>query len=165
VPAESGAHPVPGQAYATQRAMQLPQAVLESFDARFTDIYGQRGVEIVLTLIRDQRAAQRVIDPRVLAALAEAPMQFGVRADRPGRWQAYYAANHTFLELEWGDGAIFDLGPHGSSGILWFFPAEPDSLVLWLYLYVNGTWVPFDPNVAFPHRVESNGALRCWVPN
>jgi len=165
VPVESGAHRVVGQAYAPSSSPQVPQAILDAFTAQYSDIYGQRGVEIFVSLIRDRRVAQFVRDPELLAALAQAPMQFGVRADRLGRWQAYFPHDHTVLELGRGETAIFDLGAGGTSGILWFLPDQPASLILWLYLYVNGVWLPFDPSAAHPHQVETNGALRCWVPN
>ena len=58
-----------------------------------------------------------------------------------------------------------DLGTTETGGVLWFFPPVPSTLIMWLYVYSNGVWVPFDPNVAFPHGIDTNGALRYIVPN
>mgnify|MGYP001827843860 CR=1 FL=1 len=146
MPSESGARRVAGQAYAAPpappappvaqvpRVPQVPQAILDAFSAQYSDIYGQRGVEVFVSVIRDQRAAQFVGNAQLLRALAQAPLQFGVRSDRPGRWQAYFPQDHTVLELGRGDAAVFDLGASETSGILWFHPDQPASLILWLYL-------------------------------
>ena len=92
---QSGAYPVAAEAYVATQRMAAPQSILDSFDARYTDIYGVRGIEIYVSLIRDQRLAQIVREPEVHEALIWGQIHVAVRADRPGRWQAYFPADHT----------------------------------------------------------------------
>jgi hypothetical protein len=144
----------------------IPQSLIVRFDARYVPLDNGRAIELAVCVLRDDRVGALLAqDAVLLETWKTAELHLGVRSSVSGQWRIDQDREGRAVELPSGDTAYIDLGLANTSARFWHIPPTPASLIIWLYVYANRVWLPFDPNQAFPHRVDRNGALRCFVPN
>ena len=144
-------------------ALCVPQSVVQQFKGRYEQFDGRWAVGLTASILRDGRLGTQTTDGRLLALLAHGYLQLVVHSSGPGWWQTYSPHTGT-IHLPYGDFAFHDLGSERTSGTWWFFPATPQDVVFWLFLWGGGEWLPFDRRWIIPHCVDGNGALRLPVP-
>jgi len=160
-PGDDGGYPDVAEARAIGPV--VPQALVTHYAARYTRIYGRMGVAIDVAVARAEAATAILSDRGALIAWNRGWLQLAVTASRRGGWQAYFADDHTVSHLSRGDTAYAELGYGGSTATWWLFPDQAAPLEIWLFAYLDGRLVRFEPQSDHPQRVDSNGGLRCFV--
>lgn len=129
-------------------------------------IDGYPAVEVVMSLLRDYEMAGAACPAPGFDVLGwQNEVTVAVRADRPGRWTSYSPNVGAYQPLPYGDGASSDLGQHEPTAVWRFIPEglgpyNTNHINIWAYVFVNGSFVPFDEMVASPHYIDANGAAR-----